>query len=81
MPINKLKQIISFMQVLEEEYPSNNWADALKSLPIKSNCILADAKNMPSVRTAATRISEKEGFKYSFRLENNKKQFKVWRIK
>jgi len=69
------------MQILQEEYPLNNWADALKSLPIKSNCILANIKDMPSIRTAATRISQKEGFKYSFKSENNKQQFKVWRIK
>lgn len=66
------------MEIIKRRVVRPNWTEQLRSLKLEAECLRAPIEHHGSIRTMATRLTQREGLYFTFSTEGN--EVLVWRI-
>lgn len=66
------------MEIIKKKLARRNWTAALRGLKMEEECLTAPIEHASTIRTMATRLSQKEGLYFTF--EANGDRVNVWKI-
>jgi len=67
------------MEIIKKKLQLKGWTQALRGLVPEEDCLVADIEHKKTLRTMATRITQKEGLRFTFRTKGDK--VNVWKLK